>query len=322
MKYNIINENKALDYPCNYLNKIIFKNSIGDNGNNLTIVVLSLNRSNLTIKLINSIDKYLENFQGELLIIDNNSKNEEKNVVKKRLEKCKVRNRFIELDKNYGVAGGRNKAIQYVNTDWLLNLDNDIYFINNPIKKINDALCTMGCHFMNLPLLDESGKRIFANGGALYVSYRQNDFYIGGGSFYEQGEKNIEKDFENSLSNFLFGGASIINKQTFINCGMFDDNMFIGFEDTDFSLRLYNLGYKIGSVGTFCLIHNHVIDEKNLDIDYEKIRFSSDIIRQSGLYFENKNGLKVLDENVELWLEQRQKRIRNFSNKKSKKNRL
>ena len=73
-------------------------------------------------------------------------------------------------------------------------------------------------------------------------------------------KKIVALPIEQPSSNFLFGGASIIKKDTFVKCGMFDENMFIGFEDTDLSLRLYNMGYKIdfieGSINNIKIVRN------------------------------------------------------------------
>ena len=51
--------------------------------------------------------------------------------------------------------------------------------------------------------------------------------------------------------------------------------MFVGFEDTEFSLRLFQGGYKIGACGIACIIHDHPKPEIKIDADYERQRFSN-----------------------------------------------
>src|SRR6185503_2447198 len=75
--------------------------------------------------------------------------------------------RLLEFGTNHGVAGGRNRLIEEARTDWIISLDNDIYFIANPIRQIQDELGTLGCHFMSFPLLNADGATLFSHGGCL-----------------------------------------------------------------------------------------------------------------------------------------------------------
>lgn len=281
---------------------------VGINGENITIMVLSCNRSSATIKLLQSIIDKLDSFKGNILIIDNNSNEKElkkiNNFINKYMTKFNVE--LIQFQENKGVAGGRNAGVEYVKTEWVLSLDNDIYFINNPFEKISFSLSTLGCHFLNLSLLNENGTAYFADGGHLYID---NNLIIGGGSLYKQEKIDNNDLFEMSMSTFLFGGASVFNVATFKKLGKYDENYFIGFEDTDFSIKLFRSGYKIGNCHTNSLIHDHKFPVNNLDSEYEKIRFSSDTIKNSALYFEKKWGFKVWNPTVEMWLFEKQKEL-------------
>ena len=55
--------------------------NIGLSGKNLTIAILSMNRSSLSIRLMDSVAQQLPNFSGEFLIGDNGSEEEEKNIL-------------------------------------------------------------------------------------------------------------------------------------------------------------------------------------------------------------------------------------------------
>lgn len=316
-EYKIESTLNTTVYGYSKLDWLLFtNNNIGKNGDNLTIAVLSFNRSESTINLLNSIEKELINFAGQILIVDNGSTHQEISILKQYIKNHKKLNiRLIEFGKNYGVAGGRNKLIQYVETDWILNLDNDIYFISNPLQGIQETIASLGVMFVNLPLLSEDKKSIFSNGGALYVDYYDNNVLIGGGSLYEQSKYDKSIEFKPTLSTFLLGGASIINKKAFIDCGMFDENMFIGFEDLDFSITVFNKGLKIGNCPKISLVHNHTISTNKDALEYEKIRFDHGILKDSALYFEQKRGCKVWNANVEKWIIERQKDLNIISKK-------
>ncbi|WKA47193.1 glycosyltransferase [Geobacillus zalihae] len=310
VQLNIIPELQKGKYIYENNHKYILNSkNIGDDGENLTIVVLSLNRSALTIRLMHSIRTEIPNFKGDFLIIDNGSDEAELKNIKNEATRMPFNCKIIELNKNYGVAGGRNLSVEHVRTDWIMFLDNDIYFIGNPLSKIQEDISMLGCHFLNLPLLNETGEKIFAYGGHLYFHIINQSKYIGGGSVYRQEPYPSNKIDEPFLSTFLFGGASVLNKHTFQSLGKFDDRMFIGFEDIDFSLRIFKNGYKIGNCGILCLVHDHPKPSKKSDVDYEKERFSRNILKESAEYFEKKHGIKVWNDHVDEWLKEKKRQL-------------
>ena len=129
--------------------------NIGCNGENLTIAVLSMNRADVTIRLMDSIAQYIPNFAGEFLIGDNGSSEDQKQILLDQMKRMPSACRLLDFGRNYGVSGGRNRTFREVKTDWLLSSDNDMYFIGNPLPKIQRDIQTLGCHFLNVPILNK-----------------------------------------------------------------------------------------------------------------------------------------------------------------------
>jgi glycosyltransferase involved in cell wall biosynthesis/GT2 family glycosyltransferase len=282
--------------------------NIGRNGANLTISFLSMNRAVLSEKLLRSIQEHIPSFEGEVLVIDNGSSESELNYLKALCNTLSYKIRIVELGQNFGVAGGRNRTIPYVQTEWIMYLDNDIYFLTNPLPIFQNELAILGSHFMSLPLLEPDGKMLFAKGGHLYVSYEDNELYIGAGSACSQKEVR-DKYGAPFLSTFLFGGSCILKRVTFEKAGGYDEGMFVGFEDIDFSIRLFQNGYKVGSSGFCALVHDHPKPTSDSDRDYEKERFSRNLLHKSALHLEAKHGFKIWSDAVDHWLESRLKEL-------------
>lgn len=282
--------------------------NIGRKGENLTISFLSMNRSTLSEKLLYSINEWIPDFSGEVLIIDNGSISGELERLKNIVASLSLKIRIVELGRNYGVAGGRNRTIPHVNTEWVMCLDNDIYFVSNPLKRIQDDLATLGCHFLSLPLLDPDGKTVFARGGHLYVSYENGELHIGAGSACRQLQI-VSDSAQPFIGTFLFGGACVFNKETFSRLGGYDEEMFVGFEDIDFSIRLFQQGYKVGATACCALIHDHPKPDSESDRDYEKERFSRNVLHKSALHLEAKHGFKIWSDAVDRWLNSRQEEL-------------
>lgn len=283
--------------------------NIGSNGKNLTISFLSLNRAALSIQLLRSIEQHLNDFAGEILIVDNGSEPAEVESIYDACEKSPLRCRIVELGANYGVAGGRNRAMPHVRTEWLLSLDNDIYFVRNPLRSVQRDIALLGCHFLNLPLLDRDKQTIFALGGHLYTYTNAGDLTVGGGSVYAQERALEHHSDEPFLSTFLFGGAAVVNVASFLKLGGFDDSMFIGFEDTDFSIRLFQAGYKVGNTRALALVHDHPVPKAPSDHNYERQRFASQVLKDSAGHLERKHGLTVWTHTVDHWLAEKRREL-------------
>ena len=289
-----------------YIVHINSGDNIGENGNNLTIMVLTCNRVENTIKLLESINKHIPNFKGYVLLADNGSSKEQLQILKSKRKEMPFRCEIIEFGENLGIAGGRQRAMDYVKTEWVMLLDNDIYFTTNPLKKLQKDISLLGCHFINMPLMTETEKNVFTNGGNLYIDYIDKDnIYVNSGSVFKQEECIKNTEFAPSLSTFIYGGTSVMKKETFLKCGGFDENMFIGFEDSDLSIRVFRAGYKVGNCGILALVHDHCTPKNNQDIEYEKKRFSNSKLKQSAEYFEKKNKYKVWNPSIEEWIKQR-----------------
>jgi MoaA/NifB/PqqE/SkfB family radical SAM enzyme/GT2 family glycosyltransferase len=282
-----------------------FGPNIGIDGRNLTIAFLSLNRATLSVRLIDSIEKHLTNFAGEVLIGDNGSDATELDLLRKRLARFPYRARILELGRNFGVAGGRNRIMGEAKTDWVISLDNDIYFTANPLGAIQCELATLGCHFMSFALLNPDHETLFSHGACLQTVIQDdrprltiNPIVVPGSPAKSSGD-GPKGAF---LCTFLFGGASILNRHSFERLGGFDENMLIGFEDIDFSLRLFREGMKVGTSGQHFLVHDHPKAETATDAEYEKTRFSRRILYESARYLEAKTGFRIWGQEVENWM--------------------
>ncbi len=291
-------------YNHKFLNTDFLKSggNIGVGGENLTIAFLSLGRNNLTKKLCDSVARHIPKFKGEVLAIDNGNDEQTHLDLTGLMKEYPFSNRVIRLGKNYGVAGGRNRSIEHIRTEWVMFLDNDIYFTKDPLPKIQQDINLLGCKFINLPLLEPDMKTLFSFGGHLWVELdRHLKMKVGHGGAYHR-QPVCTNDTAPELSTFLFGGASVLSVAAFKQMGCFDENMFVGFEDTDLSIRIFQAGMKIGTAGTFSLVHDHPVDETPAYKKYKKERYSTSHIENSAKYMEEKHSFSFWNEDLKEWL--------------------
>ncbi len=276
---------------------------------NVTITFLCLNRVHLSIRLLDSIRRVIPNFAGNILVMDNHSSPTQLDRLKLYLGTFPFPVTLKELDRNYGVAGGRNRAAQAIDTDWFLSLDNDIVFLENPIPSLKEAVDKTGAFFINPPILNEDQQTIFACGGNIYVAPYKDSYVLGNATAYQRIQATSIQLAEPFLCTYLFGTASFAHTQSFIDVGMFDDAMLVGFEDLEFSLRLYQKGLKVGAATKFCLAHAHEPATLSDDLSYENTRYSLAHCKASADHFYAKHGLHVWTQEVEDWLTDTRERV-------------
>lgn len=284
--------------------------NIGEKGVNLTISFLSFNRISLTEKLLHSIQMHLPQFDGEILILDNGSSDETLRQLKNIIDTLPLKCRLIELGKNHGIAAGRNLSVKHTRTEWILMLDNDVYFVSDPLPQLQKDIATLSCHFMGLPILasNSQGEMQEHHNGHLFCFTQNNDVFLDCGA-NSPPRSAMQTPLPTYLVSFLPGYAHVVNCKSFLALGGYDEDLFVGLEDIEFSLRLFQQGLKIGMASGCSIVHDHAKLEIKDDLDYERVRYSKELLKQSAEIIEMKHGVKVWHDAVNDWIESRHQEL-------------
>ena len=100
----------------------------------VTIVMLSYGRSDMTLNAVRALSDNVR-IPFKLLLIDNNSGDE----IQKQLEEADSKHDFLDLillRENLGCTGGRMYALQFVKTDYVMFLDNDIEVLPGALEHL------------------------------------------------------------------------------------------------------------------------------------------------------------------------------------------
>jgi GT2 family glycosyltransferase len=215
----------------------------------IDIIILFYNKVDQTISCVNS---FLSSGQ-RIYILNNGSDVAQLNKLKNTFEG--ISHVFIlDAGKNLGVSGGRNYLLEKTNSPWIFSVDNDIVVQNN-IGWIDDleSFCSLNPEVKiitpNLFNVHESDYSPQIN-----VKIENNKLTLVTGDF--------------PVSNCFPGGAVIVHRSIFENYGLFDEDMFVGFEDYEFALRalLSTKGpLEVYAFDNIKLIHDHQFQKKNKD---------------------------------------------------------
>ncbi|MEI8067868.1 MAG: glycosyltransferase family 2 protein [Candidatus Shapirobacteria bacterium] len=188
--------------------------------------------------LINSI-KEVKNVNFEIILVDNNSKDNSIEISKEIFKKIKI----IQNSKNFGFAGAVNQGIRKAKYEWVILLNNDLTFEKNWFEKV-------------VPIIKENKDpkvatffgTVLIKDGTKFESQGLEFFYSGKAQNISNGKTFNKSTIYDLKSNISVWGASaalvIYNKDILNRIGLFDEDFFAYEEDVDLALRLHNLNYK------------------------------------------------------------------------------
>ena len=216
----------------------------------VSIIIVNYNSFALLQNCLESIIHHSQNFEYEIIVVDNNSTDGDVETITRQFENIIL----VKNESNEGFAKANNKGVKFASGKYLLILNNDTLFVENTIKKIFDFAesikkpTIIGCKLVNedhshqnsaykFPLL----MRHFAATFFLDRIFPQldsiNKYYI-----------DIEEKKEPTIVDSVIGAFIFIPKETFNKLDGFDERFFFYHEDTDLCFRIKNIG---GSVYYF-----------------------------------------------------------------------
>jgi len=212
------------------------------------IVLLNYNGYKDTLSCIDSIVELEETFNNNIVVVDNNSTDNSKEILEKD-----SRFHFIEANENGGFARGNNIGIKYAldnGAHFILLLNNDTVIeknaITNMVKKMQEdsALGIVGSRIMyydNKDIINYcGGKYNWLKATTIHENYKEK--YIDEGTDY--------KDTE-----FVTGCSMLIKTEVFKKVGMLPEEYFMYYEDADYCMQVKEKGYKLGVCTNSVIYH-------------------------------------------------------------------
>lgn len=201
----------------------------------LSIVIITRNRCNdLYIAIRSCIDKVDEHY--EVIIVDNNSTDNTKLVVKRVCEENDFILNYIECNENLGVAAARNIGFSQAKGDIVYFLDDDAYIDNTQIP-VSDI-----CNFMR----KNSDIAIVATE---IFNTKEN---IWQHSIFPKG---VPTRTEGEVFDFI-GASHFIKKEVFLGKELYPKDFFYGSEELYASLVVLSMGLKIWYNNKIIIKHN------------------------------------------------------------------
>lgn len=252
----------------------------------VSIIFVNYKTKDLTINAINSVIEETEGISYEIFVVDNASNDGSIEAIEKEFPNINI----IKSKINGGFGYANNLAIKQAKGKYILCLNTDTLLVNNAIKIMFD--------FME----KEENKNIGACGGFL-VDNELTPIHCGGRLpslkeiIWKLGLRQIFKNYyKNHISMNLISDEDNINKKVeYISgadiffrksvldkVGLFDENFFMYYEETDLQYRMKSAGFGIKLVPDARIIH---LEGKSENNNYKK----KERFKKSEIYYFKKH---------------------------------
>lgn len=203
----------------------------------LSVIIVNYNGIKYLKECLDSLDIKLQGISSEIIIIDNNSKDESCDYIKKNYPNVVL----IESKINFGFGKGNNEAVKIAKGQNLLLLNNDTILKDNlnPILSYLTKDQTIGV--LGINMLDAEGNYLPVVGA---FPNRRNMFQLKKLLDVDQDLVNKKYSKESYNVDWLSGSFLMLSKKTFDKINGFDEDYFLYVEDVDFCKKIQKLGLK------------------------------------------------------------------------------
>ena len=264
----------------------------------LSIVIVSYNAPKHLEICLDSCQEALKNFEGEIIVVDNNSSEIDFLSLKKNYPNVN----YLLQTENLGFAKANNIGVENALGDYILILNPDTIIPEDIFPKLIDfhqskeKIGLVGVRLIdtngnfhpeskrNIPTAKNSFSKLFKR----FNSSTVNNYYK-----LEVGE------FETAPCEILVGAFIFTTKQIYKQIGGFDARYFMYGEDIDISYSAELAGYTNYYVGDITVLHYKGESTKR-DKKYFKIFFEAMMIFLSKYYQKNWINYQVLRSGIAL----------------------
>jgi len=235
----------------------------------VSIIIVNYNTISCLIGAIESILSETKDIEYEVIIVDNNSSDNSKNIL---AEKYGSRIIYLGLSENIGFGRANNEAAKIAKGVNLFLLNPDTVLLNNAVKILSDFLNSnaevgaCGGNLFNenmqpalsftvmLPSLPQTIDETFG--------YPVTRIKVGKSRNFNYTNKPLK-------AACVIGADMMIRKELFDELGGFDGDFFMYHEEMELCFRINKAGYKIYSIPDALIQH---LEGKSISNDKERIK--------------------------------------------------
>jgi len=217
-----------------------------------SIVILNWNGENYLKQFLPQLIKNTQLTDVEIIVADNASTDNSMTVLRESFPAIKT----ILLDKNYGFAGGYNKALAQIDADYYVLLNSDVEVTANWLEPLinymNEHEEVAACQ---PKILSYFQRTHFDHAGAAGGFIDRFGFPFCRGRIF--GEVEEDKGQYDSIVDVFWatGACMLVRSKLYWKVGGLDDDFFAHMEEIDLCWRIKSRGYRIIAIPESTVFH-------------------------------------------------------------------
>ena len=214
----------------------------------VSIIIVTYNSEKEIVNCVNSLLPQLNNINGEIIIIDNNSTDNTISLISDIINTSIL---LIQNKDNFGYTKANNQGIKNTKCDFILLLNPDTIVPNGTITNLLNEIsenkhCGAIAPQLRFPdgRIQKSCRRFPRRRDILYESIGLSKLFKNSKEFnyWKMG------DFDHKITCLVdqpAGAALLISKKVIDEIGLLDEQFHMFFSDVDLCKRIWNAGYNI-----------------------------------------------------------------------------
>ena len=209
----------------------------------ISVVILNWNGSAMLQRFLPSVIRYSE--EAEIIVADNGSTDHSIDILREKFPSVRI----LQFRENYGFAEGYNRAIQQIETPYVLLLNDDVEVTPHWLK----PLLTFMNHHPEVAacqpkILSETNREVFEYAGACGGFIDHLGYPYCRGRIFNHVEKDRGQYDQVCPIFWATGAALLVRTDVFRKEGGLDKRFFAHMEEIDFCWRLRSRNY-----GIYCI---------------------------------------------------------------------
>ena len=218
----------------------------------VAVVILNWNGEALLRRYLPVVVSTSESEDVEVVVADNASSDGSIELLRREFPTVSI----VQLDKNYGFAGGYNRALEQIDSQYVVLLNSDVATTQGwlrPLIDMMDADDSVGACAPKL--MDDKRHTHFEYAGAAggYIDWLGYPFCRG--RIMDAVEEDRRQYDDNVDALWVSGAALMVRRQEYVSAGGLDEDFFAHMEEIDLCWRLRNRGKRVIACGDAEVFH-------------------------------------------------------------------
>ncbi len=214
---------------------------MGESTKKLSVIILNWNGKELLKRFLPSVVEHSREDYAEVVVADNGSTDGSKEMLNEEFPSVRI----IPFAENYGFAGGYNRAVESVDSEFVLLLNSDVEVSEGWLRPLYNYITTHDDVAAVQPkILSYNERDRFEYAGASGGFIDRFGFPFCRGRIVGSDERD-EGQYDDIADLFWCSGAAMLVKRSlYIEAGGLDESFFAHQEEIDLSWRMHALGFR------------------------------------------------------------------------------